>query len=347
MHLQLATKLSDNRGVPQISVVIPTYNRRALLAKSLDALLNQSISKDKYEVIVVDDCSSDDTRDYLAQRTGQAINLYYIRHFVNQGRVVTRNDGIKAAKGDIVIFLDNDNVPNHDFVEAHQRYHEKYSKERIAVVGNVRFAEEVIAGSNFGRYMQSRNLGSRKANEMSKLDLSNLPPKYFGGLNSSVRREDLMAAGLFDPKFRYYGGEDEIMGYCLHKAGVRIIYGKEASTTHYDEVSILRYQSKYEEEGREGVRVMVENYPEYLKTQKVDCLLPIDYSQDKFSVVIVKMVVRGMLNPVVMAMLKRWAIATDRFRWASWPIVYRLLLTCSLLKGLKSAKRGFGKVLYR
>jgi glycosyltransferase involved in cell wall biosynthesis len=330
----------------KISVVVPTYNRRALLEKCLDALLDQSISQNNYEVIVVDDCSSDDTRDYLEERTQQTINLRFIRHSINQGRVSTRNDGIRETQGEIVIFLDNDNVPNHDFVEAHQRYHENYFNEHIAVMGNVRFEEGTIAGSNFGRYIQSRNLGCRKAKELNKINLSNLPPQYFGGSNSSVRREDLFAVGLFDTRFRHYGGEDEIMGYCLKKAGLRILYGEEAMTTHFDEVSISRYQSKYEEAGREGLWVIITNYPDYIRTQKVNYLLPVDYSHDKLSLVIVKNVVRGLLNPVALSILKKWAVATDRYRWAFWPIVYRLLLAGSILKGVRSNQRGFGRVSY-
>jgi glycosyltransferase involved in cell wall biosynthesis len=330
----------------KISVVVPTYNRRPLLEKCLDALLDQSISQDKYEVIVIDDSSSDDTQKHMEERTQQTINLIYMRHSVNQGRVSTRNDGIRAAQGDIVIFLDNDNVPSRNFVEAHQRYHEKYSGEHIAVVGNVRFATELIAGSNFGRYMQSRYLGYRKHKELKKLDLSNLPPQYFGGLNSSVRKEDLFAVGLFDTRFRYYGGEDETMGYCLKKIGVRIVFNKEAESLHYDIVSISRYKTKYEEVGREGMPKMIADYPEYLRTLRAKWLWPINYSQDKLSLILGKMIYRGLLNLAVLNSFQKWAVTTDRYSWAYCPIVYRLLLGGWLLQGLKSKEHEVGMVTY-
>jgi len=325
---------------------VPTYNRRALLEKCLDGLLNQSISPYNYEIIVVDDCSSDDTQKYMKEKMQKAINLVYIRHLTNQGRVSTRNDGIIATQGEIIIFLDNDNVPCREFIEAHQQYHENNGDEHIAVVGNTSFPKEIIDSGNFARYMQGRYLGFRKQRELKKIDLSNLPPQYFAGSNSSARKEDLFAVGLFDTRFRYYGGEDEIMGYNLNKLGTRIVFGKEAVSWHYDNVSISRYKTKYIESGREAIPKIIAFYPDYLKTTRAKWLLSINYSQDNLPKIIKKTMIKFIVNPEVLKIFEKWAIATDRYSWAYYPIIYRLLLGSWLLKGFKSKKRGFGLVTY-
>jgi glycosyltransferase involved in cell wall biosynthesis len=102
--------------VPEISVVIPTYNRFEMLERALKSVLAQSF-KD-FEIIIVDDASTDNTLEQ-AQRVFKAEIemgiIEYIRNEKNQGRSVCRNTGIKLAKTGLIAFLDDDDywLPEH------------------------------------------------------------------------------------------------------------------------------------------------------------------------------------------------------------------------------------------
>jgi len=92
---------------PEVSVVIPTYNRSALLRSTVDSVLNQD-TQTTFEVIVIDNNSSDDTKDVVAS----LIETYpgKVRYVVErkQGNAHARNRGIEEAKGAIVAFVDDD-----------------------------------------------------------------------------------------------------------------------------------------------------------------------------------------------------------------------------------------------
>ncbi|MDP3731821.1 MAG: glycosyltransferase family 2 protein, partial [Candidatus Omnitrophota bacterium] len=91
--------------MPKVSVIIATYNRAHFICEAIDSALNQTF-KD-FEIIVVDDGSSDNTREVL-EKYGSTI--YCIYHQVNKGRAEARNTGIKNAKCEYIAFLDDDDI---------------------------------------------------------------------------------------------------------------------------------------------------------------------------------------------------------------------------------------------
>lgn len=91
---------------PLVSVVLPTYNRARLLSRAVKSVLDQTYPN--FELIVVDDCSTDDTEDVV--KGFQDDRIRYIRHEKNQGAPIARNTGIKAAKGKYIAFQDSDDV---------------------------------------------------------------------------------------------------------------------------------------------------------------------------------------------------------------------------------------------
>ena len=328
------------------SVVVSTYNRRKILEQTLNALLDQTVPREAFEVIVVDDCSSDDTRAYMNRLRELAPHVVYIRHDENRGRVVTRNDGIKAAHGDLVIFLDDDNVPDRFFVEAHIRCHERNGSEHIAVMGNVRFAAAVVSSGNFARYLHSRYLGCRSSSDRKGIDYSNLPARCLGTLNCSVRRVDLLAVGMLDTSFRLYGGEDEYLGFCLKKSGIRILFGEDARSWHYDDASILRYKSKIMENAREGLKIILRKSPEYFEGTQVRFLLSVNWKNDSLKRIIAKLGVQAFLNPLIVFLMERWALFTDRLSFLYFGPLCRLLVAGWGLLGIRLDQRPVRFVTY-
>ena len=89
-----------------ITIIIPTYNRANLLSRAIKSVLNQTF-KD-FELIVVDDGSTDNTAEVIKKFQEQDKRIRYIQHDKNKGTAATRNIGIKAAKGEYIAFLDSD-----------------------------------------------------------------------------------------------------------------------------------------------------------------------------------------------------------------------------------------------
>ncbi|MDT8392109.1 MAG: glycosyltransferase [Lentisphaeria bacterium] len=90
--------------VPRVSVVIPTYNRATVLPRAIRSVLSQD--HPDFEVIVVDDCSTDNTREVVAQFSDS--RLRFVEHEKNKGAGAARNTGIRAAKGELIAFQDSD-----------------------------------------------------------------------------------------------------------------------------------------------------------------------------------------------------------------------------------------------
>jgi glycosyltransferase involved in cell wall biosynthesis len=91
---------------PLVSVNITTFNRSKLLLNSIDSILRQSY--ENIEIVVVDDCSSDDTEIVIRQYTNKHDNIRYYRHLMNMGNAKARNTALEKCKGIFVAFMDDD-----------------------------------------------------------------------------------------------------------------------------------------------------------------------------------------------------------------------------------------------
>lgn len=116
---------------PLVSVIIPTCNREEALQRCLDSLTNQSCPS--FEVIVVDDCSSDDTVAMLSRESlrWQNLRLQVIRNETHAGLNVSRNKGIRAARGRFLAFLDSDCIAEPDWLD---RLVAAFTDENVAAV---------------------------------------------------------------------------------------------------------------------------------------------------------------------------------------------------------------------
>ena len=93
---------------PSFAVVIPTYNRAARLVNTLESVFRQE--EPAAEIIVVDDCSTDETPAVMAELMDTHADLRYYRHEVNRERAASRNLGMSHATADYVTFLDSDDL---------------------------------------------------------------------------------------------------------------------------------------------------------------------------------------------------------------------------------------------
>src|SRR5436305_421522 len=118
--------------MPEISVVVPTYNRLETLKSVLPSLMMQDVERDRYEVLICDSNSDDGTAEYLQTMRERHDNLTHLPGTYS-GRAMARNAGLARARGEIVLFNDSDIIASPDLLSQHLRRHRERS--RIAVVG--------------------------------------------------------------------------------------------------------------------------------------------------------------------------------------------------------------------
>lgn len=117
----------------KISAIVCTYNRSDLLKKCLDALEDQTLSKNEYEVIIVNNRSTDDTQS-VAEKYVKANENFFLLKEIKQGLAVSRNTGLKNARSEIAAFTDDDAIPQENWLELLLRRFEKL-EDNFAVVG--------------------------------------------------------------------------------------------------------------------------------------------------------------------------------------------------------------------
>jgi len=200
-----------------VSIVIPTYNRKEVLKRCLELLFNQTYPKDKYEIILVDDGSTDGT-DKMVFSLKPSCKLVYIRQ-KRKGPHIARNQGIKKAKGDIVLFVDSDILAPPNFILEHVKFHKIYGEKTIVSGPTVRTDNLMDDFSDIKKRIKKK-----------KFDLSG--PSFITS-NLSVRREHLIKIGGFDEDFQGLGWHDWDLGLRLTKLGLSAKRNLNAIVYHY------------------------------------------------------------------------------------------------------------------
>ncbi len=203
-----------------ISVVIPTYNRKQILLKCLHALENQRISNviKGFEIIVVDDGSTDETYSWLKANSDLFPHLVLLKQN-HAGPGVGRNKGVSRAKGDVIVFIDSDLVVTRNFLESHAYSLRKAWKSR----GN-------RLSFTYGAVINTANFETPTSEPHKLRDLS---WAYFATGNVAIDKLTLEKSGLFDPAFKLYGWEDLELGERLRQMGVELIRCPSAVGYHW------------------------------------------------------------------------------------------------------------------
>jgi glycosyltransferase involved in cell wall biosynthesis len=171
---------------PVVSVVIPTYNYGRFVTAAVDSVLAQTRPAD--EIIVIDDGSTDDTRDRLAGCRDRITYVYQ----ANQGLPAARNTGIRAARGDLIAFLDSDDL-----------WHPRKLEAQLAVLAGTPALGLVAADSVADFRGEWPAVGDPAALPTRPVTLRDiLVRSRFGPSSVLARRACFDAVGLFDPDLR-------------------------------------------------------------------------------------------------------------------------------------------------
>jgi cellulose synthase/poly-beta-1,6-N-acetylglucosamine synthase-like glycosyltransferase len=205
--------------------VVPAYNSQKTISDCINALLDQNFPKNRYEIIIVDDGSTD--------KTPQIVKTFPVRLTLQKraGPSAARNLGTKIAKGEIVAFTDSDCVPRPDWLS---KLVNDFSNPSVAGVG--------------GTY-ETKNTCSRLARiigyEIACRHRS--MPKFvdfLGSFNCAYRKEVLEKVGGFDTSYLAASGEDNDLSYRVHELGLGLVFNTNAVVGHYHPSNIWYFLKK-------------------------------------------------------------------------------------------------------
>ena len=319
------------------SVIIPTYNRVDKLEKCLAHITKQSFDINNYEIIIVDDCSKDNTEEFCNNYVKTKQNVRYIRNEVNKGRCVTRNKGIRASIGKYLVFLDNDLITDSNFLQAQLDYFNKFAGKKIAIINDTTYPPEILKKSNFGTFYQSRAIGYRSKSDMAGIDYDDVPSNYFAGGGSSVKREDAFSIGLFDESLGKYGSEDELFGYRFIKSGGKIVFCDKTKIIHNDSDILPRFwKTKFMELGKHGLRTLLKTEPDLIHNTLYNYLMPINNKKDSLSTKIKKTAIKFVCLPIFRIPVENYVFYTDHIRFLNIPKFHRYLTVVWMKNGFDS-----------
>jgi glycosyltransferase involved in cell wall biosynthesis len=242
--------------VYRVSVVIPTLNRSAMLATTIDRIQNQTVGHDVYEVLVVDNNSSDNTQAVLTQKAATYRNLKFFSQ-TKPGAAATRNVGIREAKGDIVVFIDDDIFAEPDLIEKHIHYHTE--NPGASIIGTVMSPWE-NSTDPFLRYLRDQGIFNPYSIACGQpMDFS-----YYHTGNVSTSRKLLREVDGFNEEFFVYGMEDIELGYRLEQKGCRMTPGIGAKGRHEYFPSCEQFIERCQQAGY-SLGKMIELHPELKK----------------------------------------------------------------------------------
>jgi glycosyltransferase involved in cell wall biosynthesis len=199
--------------VKRATIQLCTYNRAALLERVLEACFEQTIPSTFYEVVLVNDGSSDDTPAVIERARSRATCDFVVVNQANSGLAKGRNAGIARASGERIVFIDDDVLVLPNFLEEH--LHSHASHPRAIVRGGA------IDVENFDELPPPL------------WSIRNYSGNYFWTTNVSVPLDLIRDAGGFDESFSEYGWEDIDVGLRLRARGTKAIFNPKALAYHY------------------------------------------------------------------------------------------------------------------
>jgi len=199
---------------PDVSVVIPAYNASQTIGECLAALAEQTVPRARYEVIVVDDGSTDDTA-VLATSFGARV----LRQ-ANMGPAAARNRGVDAARGEVILFTDADCAPAPHWIE-----------QMLAPL-----ADPGISGSKGVYRTRQRSLAARfiqiEYEERYDHTAKHTYIDFVDTYAAAYRRNALLESGGFSTRFPFASVEDQELSFRLARAGHRLVFNPQAVVYH-------------------------------------------------------------------------------------------------------------------
>lgn len=311
-----------------VSVVIPTFNRARLLATTLPALAGQQLDDGvRYEVVFVSNGSTDNTAEVIAQAMADHPGVFrYFRIDPTGGPSAPRNRGVREARGEVIVILDDDVRPEPGLVSAFARFHRDHPAPEAAAIGEAYVPAHLYADpmSLFHVYPYDRIRGQ----DVVGYD-------YFWTCCVSVKRDFMLAHGRFDERFLF--NEDVLCGHQLHSAGMVLHFVADARGEHLHQLTTAGLPAKAEFTGR-WIHATVQALPEPAVFERYGVLAPQLGPRRYAKRLLRRSVFRLVDNPLTHAVLRLLGATNGRrSRVSDWH--YGLLFRRWVVAGYHRARR--------
>ncbi len=319
---------------PDVSVVVPTWRRPALLERCLEALVRQTLTPERYEIVVCDDGPDEETRA-LVERIADAhlvrgLTVRYLPVTATQGPAGARNAGWRQALGATIAFTDDDTIPDSRWLEA----------------GLAAMRDGVWAASG------SIVVPLRERPTDYEADASGLERAEFATANAFVKRSALAAVGGFDERFTSAWREDSDLQFALLSAGGRVVKASDAVVVH--PVRPARWGVSLSQQRKSAFEpLLYRKHPE-LYRQRIAHAPPLGYYATAGAAIAAAAglaagvpAVAGALGLAWLALTLRFFMLRMRGRSTAWTHVAEMAVTSALIPFLSIYWRLRGALRYR
>jgi len=222
-----------------ISVIIPSFNRKDILKKAIDCLLEQDF--DDFEIIVVENGS----KNFVDFAKNLDIKYFQIKE---KNVSKARNLGIKKAKGEIIVFIGDDIFVSKNFLSSHDKFHKKNDKKNYACIGETNFAD--CFQNDFSAWLENSGFqfDFKKLRKTKKASF-----RHFYTSNISLKKE-ILEKENFDENFVHYGFEDIELGFRLFKnENLKIIFDSNCKAKHFHKIDKKNFVYRMRKTGLSAV----------------------------------------------------------------------------------------------
>jgi glycosyltransferase involved in cell wall biosynthesis len=244
-----------------VSIIVPTFNRTDTMGETLDALRKLTYPAELLEVIVIDDSGGSEAAAVARKIAGNDFPIRCVSQ-PNRGVASARNAGARLAKGELLIFLDDDMLVEPTHVEQHLATHEAF--DNCIVNGHWEFAPEIekaLADTPFGRFRIWVESWVKDGIAKQQLDATRLSVEGVTACNLSIYRDDFWKVGGFDETFPYAGYEDQEFSFRASQGSYRFIYDTELRLLHNDRRMTLAQFGRRQAQGAMTAVLLAAKHP--------------------------------------------------------------------------------------
>ncbi|MPT10523.1 MULTISPECIES: glycosyltransferase [Comamonas] len=309
-----------NNKIVDVSIVVSTWRRHEILKMVLQALLNQSHATNiTYEILVVDSYSGLETMTVIDEISSEKVRYLNI---LENSISSKRNFGINNSFGKYIAFLDDDCVPEAEWLRNFFSFAEEHANEKVLLCGGVYFDEDLVARSNYYRYRNGRHFKSDKGTVLSY--------KNIVTMNMFVRRDLLLDEGVyFDDSFKGYGYEDIDFGLQLSNKGIGLITC-DSDILHLElKGSLRKFCKKFYHCSKDGMRV-------FYGKNKIDASLGETSLLESESANIKIRIMLGVLDSYIPKLVLKFCELTDGLSYCYVENLYKLVLAAAYRDGKRN-----------
>ena len=224
-----------------ISIIIPTCNRDSYLKQTLASLAKQEFPSGNFEILIIDNASTDKTKDIAENfiKQNKSISVKYFYEPI-PGLLSGRHRGAKEAKGDILVFIDDDIIASPDWLQA---IHDSFSNSDVHIVGGKCLPKYEIEPPYWTDYLWTITDTYKMCGYYSLIDQGNnikeTDPNFIFGLNFSIRKNTLFELGGFHPdcipkQYQRFQGDGETgLTMKLKAKELKALYNPKALLHHW------------------------------------------------------------------------------------------------------------------